>query len=111
MAADDGAIYFSTGAEEQKFRNLRSNPQALLMTGSNHWNAGLDVVVEGDAVQVTDDEVLKRLATAWTAKWDGRWQFQVRDGVFQNEGEEGAACVFSGVQTSLPGCPARQANS
>jgi len=28
-----------------------------------HWNAGLDVAVEGDAVQVTDEEMLKRLAS------------------------------------------------
>src|SRR5690349_20794344 len=51
----DGALYFSTGAREQKFRNLRSNPRVLLSTGSAHWNDGLDVVVEGDAIQVKDD--------------------------------------------------------
>ena len=59
------------------------------------------MVVEGDAVQVTDDEVLQRLATAWTTKWDGRWQFQVQGGVFQNEVEEGAALVFKVTPTTL----------
>lgn len=97
----DGAIHFSTGAEEQKTTNLRVNPHVLLTTGSNHWNEGLDVVVEGDAVQVSDDELLKRLAKVWTAKWDGRWQFQVRNGVFQNEGEEGAALVFKVTPTKV----------
>ena len=44
------------------------------------------MVVEGDAVQVTDDETLRRLAAAWTAKWDGSWQYQVRDGFFYHAG-------------------------
>ena len=42
----DGAIYFTTGATEQKALNLRGNPHVILMTGCNHWDAGLDVVVE-----------------------------------------------------------------
>ena len=89
----DGAIHFSTGAEEQKALNLRGNPHVILLTGCNHWDAGLDIVVEGDAVQVTDDEVLTRLAQAWTTKWDGRWHFEARDGVFHHE--DGMALVFS----------------
>src|SRR5713226_6621019 len=76
----DGAIHFCTGAAEQKAVNLRTNPHVILTTGCNQWDAGLDVVVEGDAVQVTDDVVLKRLAEAWATKWDGRWQYLVRDG-------------------------------
>src|ERR1035437_8086821 len=70
-----GALYFSTGPAEQKAVNLRSHPQVILMAGSGRWEEGLDVVVEGDAVQVTDDAVLRSLAQAWTEKWDGRWQF------------------------------------
>ncbi|HLK00870.1 MAG TPA: pyridoxamine 5'-phosphate oxidase family protein, partial [Streptosporangiaceae bacterium] len=54
----------------------------------------LDVVVEGDAVQVTAQDTLRRLAAAWTAKWDGRWQYQVGDGVFQHE-DGSAVLVFS----------------
>src|SRR5258708_5481967 len=80
----DGALYFTTGAAEQKAVNLRGNPQVILMTGNNHWDEGLDVVVEGDAVQLTDDAVLKRLAAAWTTKWDGRWQFEARNGGFHH---------------------------
>jgi hypothetical protein len=58
------------------------------------WFKGLDVVVEGEAVPVTDDAVLRSLAQAWTQKWDGRWQFQVRDGCFTHEGG-GTALVFA----------------
>ena len=42
--------------------NLRANPNVILTTGCNEWERGLDVVVEGEAVQVTDDDVLERLA-------------------------------------------------
>jgi nitroimidazol reductase NimA-like FMN-containing flavoprotein (pyridoxamine 5'-phosphate oxidase superfamily) len=89
----DGALAFITGATEQKFLNLRANPHVVLTTGCNSWDKGFDVVVEGKAVQVSDEEVLKRLAQAWTAKWDGRWQFEVRDGAF-DEGR-GPVQVFS----------------
>ena len=82
----DGAVCFSTGAGEQKFANLRANPHVVLTTGCNHWDQGIDVVLEGDAVQVTDDAALRRLAAAFTAKWDGRWQFDARDGRFHHRG-------------------------
>ncbi|HEX9065469.1 MAG TPA: pyridoxamine 5'-phosphate oxidase family protein [Streptosporangiaceae bacterium] len=90
----DGVLYFSTGAAEQKGVNLSANPQVALTTGSSFWNAGLDVVVEGRAVRVTDDATLRRLAEAWTTKWDGRWRFEARDGAFHHDGG-GEALVFA----------------
>jgi hypothetical protein len=80
----DSALHFHTGADEQKFANLRANPHVVLTTGCNQWDRGLDVVVEGDAVRVTDDSTLERLAEVWARKWDGRWQLTVRDGCFYN---------------------------
>jgi general stress protein 26 len=88
----DGTIYFATGHDEQKAVNLRGNPHVILMTGCNRWDDGIDVVVEGEAARVTDDETLERLAEAWRAKWDGRWRYEVRDGCFQHGA--GAALVF-----------------
>jgi nitroimidazol reductase NimA-like FMN-containing flavoprotein (pyridoxamine 5'-phosphate oxidase superfamily) len=82
----DGAIHFATGATEQKALNLTGNPHVVLTTGCNTWDAGLDVVVEGDAVQVTDDQILKRLAQAWATKWDGRWQYEAHGGGFHHPG-------------------------
>ena len=82
----DGAIHFHTGPEEQKALNLRANPHVVLITGCNQWDAGLDVIVEGEAVRVTDEDVLKRLAEAWTTKWDGRRQLTVEDGAFHHGG-------------------------
>jgi general stress protein 26 len=91
----EDAIWFSTGAGEQKFVNLRGNPHVVLTTGCNRWDQGLDVVVEGDAVRVTDDAVLSRVAKAFTAKWDGRWQWIARDGCFRDTDGHGEAMVFS----------------
>jgi general stress protein 26 len=85
----DDALYFTTGATEQKAVNLRGNSQVTLMTGCQ---SGLDVAVEGEAVRVVDHSLLERLAQAWTAKWDGRWRFTAHDGCFHHE--QGAALVF-----------------
>jgi general stress protein 26 len=91
----DGALHFCTGGSEQKAVNLRGNRHVILSTGCNTWDQGLDVVVEGDAVQVTDDDVLRRLATAWAAKWHGQWQYQVRDGFFYDAGSTDPVLVFA----------------
>lgn len=95
----DRAIHFCTGGSEQKAVNLRSNPHVTLTTGCNRWDGGLDVVVEGDAVQVIDDEALQRLAEAWRTKWDGRWQFEARGGAFHHEA--GTALVFAVAPTKV----------
>src|SRR3954467_11171564 len=60
----DGVAHFTTGLEEQKARNLEHNPNVALTTGNNTWSQGLDVVVEGTAVRVTDADMLQPLATA-----------------------------------------------
>jgi nitroimidazol reductase NimA-like FMN-containing flavoprotein (pyridoxamine 5'-phosphate oxidase superfamily) len=49
-ARAEEAIWFSTGAGEQKFVNLRVNSHVVLTTGCNRWDGGLDVVVGGEAV-------------------------------------------------------------
>ena len=54
----DDAIYFATGPREQKAVNLRTNRYVTLTTGCNQWEGGLDVVVEGEALQVTDEDLL-----------------------------------------------------
>jgi general stress protein 26 len=98
----DGAIHFHTGAHEQKFANLRTNPHVVLLTGCNQWDHGVDVVVEGDAVHVTDRAVLDRLAAAWAPKWDGRWQLTGGVGGFHHDGSEDVLSqVFSVVPTTI----------
>jgi general stress protein 26 len=96
----EDAIHFTTGPTEQKAVNLRGNPNVILMTGCNEWNRGLDIVVEGKAIQITDHDLLGRLAASWATKWDGRWHFEVRDGAFEHEGG-GVALVFSVTATKI----------
>jgi nitroimidazol reductase NimA-like FMN-containing flavoprotein (pyridoxamine 5'-phosphate oxidase superfamily) len=97
----DDAIYFATGAGEQKAVNLRASQNVILMTGCNEWERGLDVVVEGEAIPVTDESVLGRLAKAWETKWDGRWHYDVHDGGFRHEGNDDAVLVFSVEPTKV----------
>jgi general stress protein 26 len=92
----DGAMWFTTGTEEQKYLNLTVNPQVVLTTGCNSWEQGLDVVVEGEARHVTDQAALERAAKAWAVKWRGAWQFTARDGRFYNKGlADGPSEVFA----------------
>jgi len=90
----DGAIWFPTGEGEQKFVNLRANPHVVLTTGCNRWDQGLDVVVEGEAVLVTEDATLGRVASVFASKWDGRWQYVARGGAFRGDDGSGEAMVF-----------------
>ena len=94
------AIYFTTGPDEQKAVNLKTNANVILTTGCNQWERGLDIVVEGEAVQVTDGDLLEGLAEAWKTKWDGQWQYEVRAGRFEHKGG-GAALVFSVAPTKI----------
>ncbi|WP_326697182.1 pyridoxamine 5'-phosphate oxidase family protein [Streptomyces sp. NBC_01754] len=80
----DGALHFCTGPSERKARNLAANPEVVLTTGANTLNEGFDVVVEGRAVRVTDEERLIALAETWEAKYGGDWHFGVTDGMFSN---------------------------
>ena len=90
----DDAIHFATGVSEQKAVNLRTNQNVILTTGCNEWEQGLDVVVEGEAVQVVDESELERLAEAWAAKWDGRWHYEVHNSSFRQQGGSDTVLVF-----------------
>src|SRR4051812_21846845 len=87
----DGALHFSTGAQERKGRNLAANPACLLTTGTNALHAGTDLVLEGDAVRVDDDPGLREIAAAFLAKYGEEWRFRVADGKFHHG--PGAALV------------------
>ena len=83
----DDALHFMTGGHEQKYANLQADARVVLTTGRNDWDHGIDVVVEGLAVPVTDDAALERLAATWRSKWDGRWTLAVRDGTLRHESD------------------------
>jgi general stress protein 26 len=85
-----GAIHFTTGLDEQKARNLEHNQKVALVTGNNAWARGLDVVVEGTAVRLTDRESLQRVADAINAKYGGDWHFDVGEELVLTDGHEAA---------------------
>jgi general stress protein 26 len=95
----EDTLYFTTGAAEQKGHNLAANPHVVVTTGCNGWQDGLDVMVEGDAVRVTDGSRLRELAAAWREKWDGSWKFDVGDGVFLHDA--GEAQVYGVAPTKV----------
>ena len=90
--AEGAVAFFCTGLREQKAHNLEHDARVALTTGANAWAEGLDVVLEGTAVRVSDDEELRRLAGAYEAKYGSAWHFDVADGMF-GAGEH-AAAVF-----------------
>ena len=94
----EGALYFCCGPTEQKAVNLRHNQHVVLTTGCNTWSEGVDLFVEGTAVEIVDENVLMGAAHVWTRKWDGRWQFEVRDGSFYDE-HNGPITVFAVAPT------------
>jgi general stress protein 26 len=65
----EGVLYFSTGTQEQKARNLAHDAHCALTTGGNSLTAGLDLVVEGTARRVADPAVLEEMITAYETKY------------------------------------------
>jgi hypothetical protein len=64
----DDALYFCTGPAERKAQNLGHNAQCILTTGHNSLE-GLDIVVEGEAREVSDKAELGLVADAYVAKY------------------------------------------
>jgi hypothetical protein len=89
----DGAIYFCTGPEERKARNLARNPACILTTGCNRIDEGLDVVLEGAARRRRDPGRLHALAGTFLDKYGPDWAFEVHDGAFSHD-DGGRAIVF-----------------
>lgn len=98
----DESLYFCTGPDEQKAKNLTSNPHCILTTGTNALE-GLDLVVEGDAAQVSDEAELQRIADLYVTKYGEDWRFEVRDAAFVHAGGEQVALVYEVAPTKAFG--------
>jgi hypothetical protein len=57
----DGAYWFQTGSDTRKGRNVTRDPRCSIARSLQD----VDVVVEGDAVRVTEPDALARIAKAW----------------------------------------------
>ena len=64
----EGALYFCTGPDERKAKNLAENPHCILTTGCNRIE-GLDLVLEGRAVPVGDPVERRRVADTFESKY------------------------------------------
>src|SRR5262245_3252469 len=65
----DDAFWFETGERTRKARNVARDPRCTLSLSTQEF----DLVVEGDAHQVTDPETVARLCERWaTGGWPCR---------------------------------------
>jgi len=62
----DGTFWFQTGASTRKGRNVERDPRCSVALSIRD----ADVVVEGDALRVTEPDALARIAKAWA---DSGW--------------------------------------
>ena len=61
----DGVLYFGTGRESRKYRNLSANPAVAV-----HCESGDDaVMLEGTVAEVSDKDLLKRVHRAYAEKY------------------------------------------
>jgi hypothetical protein len=71
----NGDVYFQTGRQTRKARNLEANPACTLSTSLT----GIDLVFEGVAERVTDGPTLEAVAAVWR---QGGWAAEVSgDGI------------------------------
>ena len=72
---DNGKVYFVSGDGTRKSRNVARNPNCAMSMSL----PGIDLIIEGAATRVTDDETLHRLAKRYA---EGGWPARVEDGAF-----------------------------
>jgi hypothetical protein len=68
----DGALYFSTGANTRKAKNLTLNPQCVITIATHDF----DIVVEGKATKVIDPALVARISKMYQ---DEGWPATVSD--------------------------------
>ncbi len=79
-----GAMWFTTGDNEQKAKNLRSNQYCALTTGTDTLT-GMDYIIEGTASLVSDQATREAGATALEDAYG--WQLTRKDGTWYQLGE------------------------
>jgi nitroimidazol reductase NimA-like FMN-containing flavoprotein (pyridoxamine 5'-phosphate oxidase superfamily) len=74
----DGRFYFTSGAGTRKSRNLAENPNCVISVSLT----GIDLVVEGTATKVTDEQTLQHVVERYGAQG---WPATVKDGAFTHD--------------------------
>lgn len=76
----DGTLHVVSSTSARTWSNLAQGPRCSIAAET----PGPDLVVEGEAVRVTDDSALRRVADAYDSKYE--WPVEIRDGAFFAEG-------------------------
>jgi nitroimidazol reductase NimA-like FMN-containing flavoprotein (pyridoxamine 5'-phosphate oxidase superfamily) len=74
----DDAYYFTSGPGTRKSENLSADSHCVITMATREF----DLVVEGEASRVTDEDELERIAQVFGAS---EWEPTVRDGAFYAE--------------------------
>ena len=69
----DGDLYFTSGPDTRKARNLAANPASAISIALN----GLDLVLEGEATRVDDPDLVETVIARFR---EGGWPAEVEDG-------------------------------
>ncbi len=80
----DGSMYFCTGPDERKAKNLRQNSHCILTTGTNTLG-GLDLVLEGDASEVVEESERRSVADCFESKYGAH--FAAPEGTWSGLGD------------------------
>ena len=90
----DEVFSFTTSQGEQKAHNLRAGNRHVIVTAGNSGWDGMDVILEGEAVDVTDPDRLGHLVDAYRDKYDDWFGFRLVDGRFTAPGAIGPVLVY-----------------
>src|SRR5918999_2499275 len=90
----DDAFSFTTSEGEQKAHNLAAGNHHVIVTAANSGWDGMDVILEGEAVEVTDTDRLGRLVDAYRTKYDDWFKLRLDDGRFTAPGGIGENLVY-----------------
>lgn len=71
----DGDLYFTSGPQARKARNLAANPACTISAGLE----GIDLILEGEATRVTDQPTLEAAAARYR---EGGWPVEVEGDAF-----------------------------
>jgi hypothetical protein len=88
------AFSFTTSDGEQKAHNLQAGNHHVIVTAGNSGWEGMDVIVEGEAVEVSDPDRLGHLVDAYRTKYDDFFKFRLEDGRFTAAGAVGQSLVY-----------------
>jgi nitroimidazol reductase NimA-like FMN-containing flavoprotein (pyridoxamine 5'-phosphate oxidase superfamily) len=102
----DDALYFLSGEQTQKGRSLAHEPRCAIAMSSTTLPS-LDLIVEGRAERVTEDEALRRVTDHFRTKLE--WPLEVRDGRVDGPNAPTAGpppyAMFRVVPTTIFGLP------